>query len=291
MDLSIIVPCYNEEEALSSFLPSLVRFCTERKWKAIIVNDGSQDNSKQILESFLNEPCLTIIHHKVNRGYGGAIKTGIIQAQTEYIITIDADLQHYFEDIEKLARVLLATDADMVVGSRREQKETSWFRGLGKKLIRGVARMLMPLELYDINSGMKLYRTALAKKFIHLCPDSMSFSDIITLVFINNKYLVIEEPIKIKERTSGKSTIKVSTAFQTLYEILNIIVLFNPVKIFLSISLFFFLSGLFWGIPIVIKGHGISTGSLLAIISGILFFIMGLIAEQLSKIRKTLKSD
>jgi len=291
IDLSIIVPCYNEEQSLPSFLPSLLHFCRERNWKIILINDGSTDNSKQILRLYDNDPRLTLIHHKVNRGYGGAIKSGIKQAQTEYIITIDGDGQHYFEDIEKLVAAVLASDADMVIGSRKSQKEASWFRGIGKYLIRTVAKIVMPVTVYDINSGMKLCRTTLAQKFIHLCPDGMSFSDILTLVFINNKNLVIEESIKIKKRSTGKSTINISTAFQTVYEIINIIVLFNPIKIFLSLSLFFLLSGVVWGIPIVLKGRGVSTGSLLALIAGILFFILGLLAEQLSNIRKTQKSD
>jgi len=291
MDLTIVIPCYNEEKALHDFLPALVKICSEKKWKAVIVNDGSSDESKQILDSFQAEPFLNVIHHKINRGYGGAIKTGIIHVQTEYLITIDADGQHYIEDIEKLISTIIAKDADLVIGSRKHLKDTSWLRSLGKKMIRGMAKIFMNFDLYDINSGMKLYRTSLAKRFIPLCPNSMAFSEIMTFLFVFNKHLVVEESIRIKQRVSGKSTVTFSTAFQTLYEILNIIILFNPIKIFLPISLAFILSGLFWGIPFVLAGRGVSIGSLLAIVSGIIFFMMGLIAEQLSKIRGNIIND
>lgn len=105
----------------------------------------------------------------------------------------------------------------------------------------------MKLHVYDINSGMKIYNTKLVKQYLRITPDTMSFSDIITLTFVNNSHLVIEEPIRIRERLKGTSVIGVRTAIETVMEIINIIILFNPARIFLSISAFFFFSGVGWG--------------------------------------------
>ena len=145
----------------------------------------------------------------------------------------------------------------------------------------------MPVPIHDLNSGMKIYRTNLAKKYIGLTPDTMAFSEIITLIFISYRHYVLEELIVVEERISGKSKIRFQTAFQTFMEIINIVILFNPAKIFLPISLICIIIGLSIGVPIIIAGNGVSTGSLLAIFSGILFFLLGLIAEQLSMIRKS----
>ena len=287
--LTVVTPAYNEAEALPLVLPELLKYAEKRDWKVIIVNDGSTDNIKEILNRFSDDARLKAIHHKLNRGYGGAIKSGIEAADTEYIITIDADGQHYLEDIDKLQETLIANNADMVVGSRKGLHSASNFRGIGKWLIRNIAKLLMPINIYDINSGMKIYRTALAKQYIHLFPDSMAFSDIITLVFINNRHLVLEIPIRIKERIAGESTIGTMTALQTIMEIVNIIILFNPMEIFLPTSLVFIILGLVWGIPILLKGEGVSVGMCLLIIMGILSFLLGLIAEQLSAIRKNSK--
>ncbi len=284
--LTVIIPVYNEAEALPVILPGLSAYVQKRNWKIIIVNDGSTDHSKDILNNYSREDDLKVIHHKLNRGYGGAIKSGIEAADTEYIITIDADGQHDLEDIDKLLEWMIANDADMVVGSRKGLKSTSKFRGVGKWLIRNIAKRLMPIHIFDINSGMKIYRRELAKQYIHLLPDSMAFSDVITLVFINNRHLVLEIPIRIKNRIAGKSTIVTNTALQTLMEILNIIVLFNPMKIFLPISIIFIVLGLAWGIPMLLKGKGVTVGMSLLITTGIFSFLLGLIAEQLSKIRK-----
>ncbi|MEI6816811.1 MAG: glycosyltransferase family 2 protein [Bacteroidota bacterium] len=284
--LTIVIPAYNEAESLPPLLDELLAFCKPRNWKINLVNDGSKDNSKQVLESYANNELLTVIHHKLNKGYGGAIKRGVIACKTEYLITIDADGQHRLEDVEKLFQAILAKDADMIVGSRKGTKAASLMRGIGKSLIRTIAKILMPVPIHDINSGMKIYRTDLAKKYIQLCPDTMAYSDIITLCFINNRHLVLEEPITVDARLKGESTIGVHTAFQTVMEIINIVVLFNPMKIFLPIALLTFLLTLIWGLPIMLRGIGVSTGTLLGFIASIIFFFLGLIAEQLSQIRR-----
>ncbi|MEI6899498.1 MAG: glycosyltransferase family 2 protein [Bacteroidota bacterium] len=291
-ELTVIIPSFNEAENLEIILPPLLNLCKKNNWKVIIVNDGSVDSTREILGSFNTpshegrEPGVRLIHHKLNKGYGAAIKSGIAACDTEYCITIDADGQHRLEDIERLFDCIKSKDADMIVGSRKGSKSASYSRGIGKIIIRFIARILMHVPVQDINSGMKACRTELAKKYLHLVPDTMSYSDIITLIFINNRHLVLEEPISITPRLKGKSTIRVETAFQTVMEIINIVILFNPAKIFLPISGFFLITGIVVGLPILIAGRGVSTGSMLGITAGIFFFLLGLVAEQLSALRK-----
>ena len=271
---------------LELFLPRLCAFCKERNTRLILVNDGSNDESKALFRQFQQTDQIRILHHKMNRGYGAAIKTGLAACETAYAITLDADGQHSLDDVDKLYRILKAKDADMVVGSRKKADAGSGYRRLGKWIIRNLARVLMTVPVHDLNSGMKIYRTELAKNYIHLAPDTMSFSDIFTLIFINNKHLVLEEPIRILERKTGKSKIGIETAFQTVMEVINIVILFNPMKIFLPLSLLCLVTTAAWGIPLLAMGRGLSIGSLPGIIVGILFFLLGLIAEQLSLLRR-----
>ncbi len=188
--LTVVVPAYNEEAALPTFLPPLLDCCERNDWKLIVVNDGSQDRTAKILGDFEHVERLRVLHHKVNRGYGGAIKSGIRAVETAYVVTIDADGQHHVEDLEALFRELEEQDADMVVGSRKGLAASSWYRGLGKNLIRFVANFLLDLHIFDINSGMKVYDAALAQRYLKLCPDSMAFSDVITLVFVSQRHRV-----------------------------------------------------------------------------------------------------
>ena len=284
--LTVIVPAFNEAQSLPLSLQELVPYCDERGWKIIVVNDGSNDGSKEILSHYLGKEGFRIVHHKLNKGYGAALKSGLMACNTRYAVTIDADGQHFLGDIDRLLDSMIANDADLVIGSRKGLVQRSSYRGMGKTIIRFLAKMMMTVPVHDLNSGMKIYNTAMAQKYLHLAPDTMAFSDIITLVFINNRHLVMEEPIHIRERKFGNSTIGLQTAFQTIMEILNIVILFNPMKIFLPLSLLcFFITGL-WGIPLLIQGRGLSIGSLLGVILGILLFLLGLIAEQLSQIRR-----
>jgi len=284
--LTVIVPAFNEAQSLPLLLPELIAYCNERNWKIIIVNDGSMDNSREILNRYVGNDRFRVIHHKLNKGYGAALKSGLMACDTQYAVTIDADGQHYLEDIDRLLASLIKNDADMVVGSRKGISKESSYRGLGKTIIRRIARVMMTVPIYDLNSGMKIYNIVLVRKYLHLAPDTMAFSDIITLVFINNRHLVLEESIRIRKRKLGNSTISLQTAFQTIMEILNIVILFNPMKIFLPLSILCFIITGLWGIPLLVEGRGLSIGTLLGVILGILLFLLGLIAEQLSLIRR-----
>jgi glycosyltransferase involved in cell wall biosynthesis len=283
--LTVVIPVYNEGKILPSFAPSLIEFCRARSWVIVFVNDGSHDNTKQILSDYSSCKGVRVIQHKVNRGYGGALKSGISQVTTPFLVTMDGDGQHHPEDAEKILQFAVENDADMVVGKRDERRGSNAYRTLGKLLIRSFTKVLMPLPITDLNSGFKFYRTELAKRYMTVCPDSMAFSDVITLVFLSEHHLVLEYPIHISPRKVGQSTINTFTAFETVIQVLNIALMFNPLKIFLPLSSLCILAGLGWGIPIVLLGRGVSVGAMLAIVTGLLFFVLGLIASQLSAIR------
>lgn len=284
-ELTIIIPCFNEEESLPKILPEILDYAMEKNYKVVITNDGSTDSTGKILEQFRNDN-LKIITHKINRGYGGALKSAIKNTDTEFLVSIDADGQHYLEDIELLFKRLKDEGADMIVGGRKGNQSEDAYRTSGKWIIRKISKMLVKTNVYDINSGMKLCRTDIAKQYLNLLPDSMAFSEIMTLIFSAQKNLVIEEPIRIKKRIAGKSTIGINTAFDTVMEVINIVMLFNPIKIFLPVSVIFFLLGLGWGVPIILAGRGVSVGAAMLMIMGVMTFLLGLIAEQLSLLRK-----
>jgi glycosyltransferase involved in cell wall biosynthesis len=283
--LTVVVPCYNEGEALPVLAPALIEYCRTRGWHVIFVNDGSLDNTREVLNNLPASLDVCFLHHKLNRGYGGALKTGIQHVTSRYLVTIDADGQHHFDDIDRLLQLALEKDADMVVGKRDNKIAIHPYRAFGKWIIRSYTRTLMHMPVSDLNSGFKLYRTDLAQRYITVCPNSMAFSDVITLVFLNERNLILEQPVQVSPRLSGQSTINTSTAFETIIEILNITVMFYPLRVFLPLSALCMLAGFAWGLPIILLGRGVSVGAMLAIVTGLLFFIIGLLASQLSAIR------
>ena len=284
--LTIIIPVFNELQSIPLTFPDLIAGCKKNNHRVIAVDDGSIDGSGDLLDQIEKEnlQVFKVIHHKVNRGYGGALKTGILAAATPYVLTMDADGQHDFLGVAKTLNTMLERNADMVVG-KRSGSSSSWFRNLGKWLIRVFTNFVVPLGDIDLNSGYKMLQTEYAKKYCIICPDSMAFSDVITITFLFEKKKVISIPIQTRNRVAGKSTINIGTAFETIIEILNIIMLFNPLKIFLPASAFLLILGFVWALPIIIMGRGVSVGSMLAIVLGMLLFTLGLLAHQLSEIR------
>lgn len=290
-ELTFVIPVYNEEANLDFLLAELIPFCETNNFKVIFVNDGSKDRSKELLDGISHHSFVRVINHKLNRGYGGALKTGLKEVNTKYALTFDGDGQHSTEDVIPILNYAKTQDADMVVGDRNAYSKNQRFRAIGKAIIKAIAKALVALPINDLNSGFKLYRTEALHRFLPFCPDTMAFSDIITLIFINKHQLVLERPITIRPRTAGKSTINVGTAFDTLGSILNVAVMFNPYKLFIPPAILCLILGLAWGIPIALKGRGVSVGSLLLIVLAAFLFTIGLIASQLSAIRMQMFED
>ena len=130
--LTVVIPAYNEEKSLKVFFPKVLNHCHDKAYRLIIVNDGSNDKTLDFLKSFLLEfpESFKIINHKVNRGYGGALKSGIKESLTDYVITIDADGQHYLRDIDNLLSKIVLTNSDLIVGSRKGLASSSKFKCL-----------------------------------------------------------------------------------------------------------------------------------------------------------------
>jgi glycosyltransferase involved in cell wall biosynthesis len=290
-NISIVIPAYNEEAALIEFLPAWLEHCDHHNWRLIVVDDGSSDRTPEILNTYCHLPRHRVIHHKVNRGYGQALKSGISASETEFTATMDADGQHPINSIEKLIDAQRESDADLVIGKRIYSSGSSSFRSLGKFIIRAISRLLIPNKITDLNSGIKLYRTKIVKTYLDNCPNTMAFSDVLTLNFLAEKQLVTETPVQVLPRSKGKSSINLHTAFDTVIEIVNIVMLFNPLRLFLPLAVVLILAGVAWGLPIVIAGRGVSVGSLLMIFAGGLCILLGLLAEQLSQIRKLLAKN
>jgi glycosyltransferase involved in cell wall biosynthesis len=252
-----------------------------------MVNDGSKDNTQEIVSRFINESVI-MIRHKINKGYGAAIKTGIKAATTTYVITVDADGQHRKEDILKLYNEIRKTDADLIVGGRLDQKNSTFMRGMGKSVIRFLVRLLIRVQVHDINSGMKIYRTDLAQKYLRLAPNNMAFSDVMTITFVHFGKYVLEVPIKINKRISGKSTINYKTGLNTLTEVLFIATVFAPYKFFTMISMIIFVVSLGWGLSFILAGKGFTTATIGGVLVAVLLWSLGVIAQLISGIRKDL---
>lgn len=282
-NVSIIIPCYNEGSNLIRLLAKLESFISTTGSPVIIVDDGSKDDSSQILSTVENEK-ITTIRHTLNRGYGAAIKTGIVNCKTDYCVTVDGDGQHDLSDIRKMMELLVNEDADLVVGNR-QGKGSSSFRNFGKWIIRRMTSSFVKLEINDLNSGMKLYKTNVVKSLIKWVQSDMSFSETITLLHLHFRYKVLEKDINVFDREAGESTINYKTAVKTVQEILFLVMNFFPLRFFGYLGLVIILLGIGWSVPFFAKGEGLTIGAGFLLSFGLLVIIQGVILQTLTRFK------
>jgi len=275
--ISIIIPAFNEADGISPVLKHLISQLPHSE--IIVINDGSTDKTAEILKQF----DIKVVHHPVNKGYGASLKSGIKAATHENIIFMDSDGQHRTEDIPVLISAI--SDCDMVVGSRTSKSHSPITRRPGKLILKWISQILSGRKIPDLNSGFRLVKKSVINKYLHLLPQGFSASTTMTLIFMTRGYSVKYIPIKTEKRV-GKSTVKpFKDGFSTILTMLRLITLINPLKIFIPISFFLFISGIIWGIPYLINGQGLTVASLFLMLSGLLVFFMGMIADQISQMR------
>jgi glycosyltransferase involved in cell wall biosynthesis len=276
MDVSIIIPAYNEEKAIEGFLTELLSgLKTSLSWEVIVVNDGSKDRTSEIVEKY----DVTLINHRTNKGYGAALKTGIRASKASNILICDSDGQHSIEDINKIISI---KDSLMVIGERGSDSHVQGNRIAGKTILRLFANFLMGEKIPDLNSGLRLIDRSTIKKYLHILPDSFSASSTMTMLFIKRQYDINWVKIITKERIGSSSVRQITHGMYTLLLMLRITMLFNPLKVFIPMAVLFFIFGFSWGVYHLSDGGGLSIFSSIYLILSVQLFLYGLIADQIS---------
>jgi len=279
--VSVILPAYNEAEVIGDVLDKLVRLAKEHNWEVIVVDDGSDDGTSQAAQ----RDGVKVIRHQENRGYGASIKTGIHAASGQIVAIMDSDGQHDEQDIPRLLEHI--DQHDMVVGERVKGSYNDWMRKPGKWVLGKVANLLAGRKIPDLNSGLRAYRKNLLLKLIHLMPDGFSFSTTSTVAYLSMNLRVKYIPIKTRPRV-GTSTVKqVRHGMGTILLMLRLIVLFNPLKVFLPASIVIFLTGIAYQVFIILReGWHVRGGAIVTLIAAIQTFLFGLMIDQISCIRR-----
>jgi glycosyltransferase involved in cell wall biosynthesis len=214
MTTSIIIPCYNEKNAIRDTIDciqAVIRKSEINDVEIIAVNDGSSDGSEHVLNSLAEDDQtnnLLVVHHKRNQGYGAALKTGIRRSQSDYICITDADGTYPNERIPELINQITSKDLDMVVGARiGPNVDYSKIRSIPKMILVPWVSFLCGTDVPDMNSGLRIFRRDRSLDFLKLLPDGFSFTTTITICLLRNRYAVEFTPISYSKRI-GKSHIK-----------------------------------------------------------------------------------
>jgi len=278
MKISIILPAYNEGENLEELLPQIYKILGE-DIEIVVIDDASTDNTSEIACCYKAK----VIRNPYNMGNGASIKRGIREAKNEILVLMDADGQHLPSEIPKLLKEI--DSFDMVIGER-DVSSQDWWRYLANKVFNFLASYVSGIKIKDLTSGFRVVKKSKAKKFLYLLPNGFSYPSTLTLSFIKAGYPVKFIPVKVEKRKKGKSKINlISDGLRFLTIILRIAVFFSPLKVFLPLSLFFFLSGFLYYLYTFLNFHRFTNMSALLLATSVIIFMLGLISEQIANLR------
>jgi len=167
MDISVIVPLFNEEESLRKLYEWIKRVMTENgfSYEVIFVNDGSTDGSWKVIKELNAEDDERIHAIKFRRNYGKspALYCGFKAAKGDVVITMDADLQDSPDEIPELYRMIKEEGYDLVSGWKQKRYDNAITKNLPSKLYNATARKVTGLKLHDMNCGLKAYKNEVIK--------------------------------------------------------------------------------------------------------------------------------
>ena len=166
MDISVIVPLFNEAESLPELYAWIQRVMNENKfsYEVIFVNDGSTDNSWQVIQDLkAKSENVRAIRFRRNYGKSPALFCGFERAEGEVVITMDADLQDSPDEIPELYRMVMEDGYDLVSGWKQKRYDNALTKNIPSKIYNATARRVTGLKLHDMNCGLKAYRKEVIK--------------------------------------------------------------------------------------------------------------------------------
>jgi glycosyltransferase involved in cell wall biosynthesis len=286
MKISFIVPAYNEEDNIGRVIEELKK--TFRDFEIIVVDDFSADKTFQIAKNLCPD---TTFKHLQNKGYGAALKTGILNASGDFVIFVDGDGQHPAEEIGKIVEAINGNpELDSVLTRRRNIYISGAMRSIGKVLINYVVRRLTGESIRDSNSGLRAFRRKRILPFLFMLPNGFSFSTTSTVLSYKEDFSIRWIEIEMGQRKLGKSQVKIKHGFNTLLLVIRLIVIFDPLKFFLPVTGYSFLLGIISIVNSFIQTRTIGKNYIFFFLFGMLTFILGLLSEQISTLRKEMIS-
>jgi glycosyltransferase involved in cell wall biosynthesis len=166
MDISVVIPLYNEEESLKELSAWIVKVMNENKfsYEILFVDDGSKDNSWHVIEE-LSKKYSQIKGIRFRRNYGksAALNEGFKVVKGDVVITMDADLQDSPDEIPELYNMIKEKDLDIVSGWKKKRYDSKLAKNLPSKIYNWTTRKLFNIKLHDMNCGLKAYRNEVVK--------------------------------------------------------------------------------------------------------------------------------
>ncbi len=219
--LTIVFPAYNEEENIEKVIKDALRIFPNyaKEIEIIAVNDGSRDRTGEIIEELSNRyPEVKAIHHKENKGYGAALKSGFYNAKGEYVFFTDSDNQFDLEDFRVLFPYI--KDFDLVIGYRIKRRDP-FYRIVNAKLYNLLIRIIFGLKVKDINCAFKVMKRSIFDS-IKLESDGALINAELLIKSLNKGYRIKEVGVRHFPCVHGEQTgAKPSVIFKMFFELFH----------------------------------------------------------------------
>lgn len=276
--LDIIIPVYNEEENIGFLIKEIQRTLTNNNFRILVVDDASEDRTAKIARDAGAE----VIRLPYHLGNGASIKAGLRNSQADAVVFMDGDGQHRPEDIPPLLGEI--DNFDMVIGARNFSRLT--WRNFANIIYNAFATYVTQFKIEDLTSGFRVVKREAAQKFLYLLPNGFSYPTTLTLAFLKAGRTIKYIPISCNRRASGRSKIRLFRDGSRFFLIITkVATLFSPLRVFLPVSIFFFLSGILYYIYTYLTQHRFTNMAVFLLTTAVLIFMLGLVSEQISQLR------
>jgi len=283
-DVTVVIPAKNESRTLPDLLTSLRSQFP--RFRILVVDDGSTDDTATVCRQHKAE----VISMPYSVGNGGAVKAGVRQVQSEFLVLMDADGQHTPSDIPSLLD-RLDQGYDMAIGARDWKSHANFGRAIANSVYNWLARWMVGQTVPDLTSGFRAVSTAKFKEFLYLLPNGFSYPTTITMAFFRAGYSIAFVPIHAARRVTASHIHPLKDGVRFLLIIFRVGTLYSPLKIFFPLSLAFFGLGAGYYIYSFITVHRFTNMSALLLITAILIFLIGLVSEQITNLLFTRRKD
>jgi len=247
MDLSIVIPLFNEEESLPELTEWIVKVMQKNNfsYEIVFIDDGSTDNSWEVIQNLKKKfPNIRAFRFRRNYGKAAGLYIGFQKAKGNVIITMDADLQDSPEEIPALYRMIKEQGYDLVSGWKKKRFDPWLSKNLPSKIFNFTARLVSGLKLHDFNCGLKAYRKNVAKS-IELYGDMHRYIPILVKNVGFKK--ITEKIVQHRPRKYGKSKYGLARFLHGFLDLLTLTFLSNfskrPMHFFGSLGILSFISG------------------------------------------------
>jgi glycosyltransferase involved in cell wall biosynthesis len=281
--LTVLLPAFNEEEAIERVLEEIVEALAEEpvRYEILVVDDASTDRTSELAERFARScwQCpVRVIRCPENRGAGAARKVGIRHARGGIVVMLDADGTYPAAAIRDLLGFFPAYD--QVNGARTSEQGTlPWLRGPAKWFIRKLACYLTGHRIPDLNTGLKAFKRDLMLEWLWVVPDGFSCVTTMTLAFLTNGYAVKYVPTPYRRRIGRSKFRPVKDTAAYLSTVLRMVLYFRPLKVFLPLAGLMILAGTAMSVASFFLTGSMQESDIVVMTAGFMTCMLGLLAE------------